>query len=130
MPRLRGGRLPVATLISINMDPVNGRARIEVALHSPDLDPAAFAATTGRRARSLLGPEAGNLRVDVYRCAAEHLDGSMTLIATHLEPAGDGYRAPAQRGGCAMPSSREPPLSGAWALWMLSIPESLGGTHA
>ena len=130
MPRLRGGRLPVATLLSVNMDPVNGRARIEVALHSPDLDPAAFAATTGRRARSLLGPEAGSLRVDVYRCAADHLDGPMTLLATHLEPAGNGYLAPAKRGQCAMPSSRESPLLGALALWMLSIPEPLGGTHA
>ncbi len=130
MPRLRSGRPPVATLISVNMDPVIGRARIEVALHSPDLDPAAFAATIGRQARSLLGPEAGNLRVDVYRCAADRLDGPMTLLATHLEPVGNGYLAPAKREEPATPSSRELPLLGALALWMRSIPGPLGGTHA
>lgn len=122
--------VPVATLLSVSVDPANGRARVEVALHSPEVDPWLLAATAARRAGLLFGPGAGHLRLDVYRCAFDHLDGPMTLLATHLEPIGSGFVAPAERGDAATPSSPELPLHAPPALWMQSVREALGGMYA
>ena len=73
---------PPATLLSVAIDPVVGNIRLDVVLHAPMLDDAAFANTIAYLIRSLLTPPAGSVRVDVYSCPFDAVGTPLSPIAT------------------------------------------------